>query len=119
MHPIPSSTANSEIPHNNNMIHVKNIVSHMSNKDTNYSKYTTDICNIEQHDKGECQYFENEDNHFEPSEIVLSDKYMPIIRSVRLGDNTNEHNLNQNCLDEFKIRDTKIVLKMMVRPVVV
>ena len=67
MHPIPTSTANSEIPHNNNMIHVKNIVSHMSNNDTNYSKYTTNLCDIEQHDKEECQYIENEDNHFEPS----------------------------------------------------
>ena len=81
------------------MIHVKNIVSHMSNNDTNYSKYTTDLCAIEQHDKEECQYIENKDNHFEPSEIVLSDKCMPIIRSDSLGDNTNEHNLNQNCLD--------------------
>ena len=35
---------------------------------------------------------------------MLSDKCLPIIRSARLGDNTNEHNLNQNCLDEFKIR---------------
>ena len=51
MHPIPSSTANSKIPHNNNMIHVKNIVSRMSNNDTNYSKYTTNLCDIEQHDK--------------------------------------------------------------------
>ena len=88
MHPIPSSTVNSEIPHNNNMIHVKNSVPHMSNNDTNYSKYTTNLCDIEQHDKEECQYIENEDNHFEPSEIVLSDKCMLIIRSARLGDNT-------------------------------
>ena len=111
MHPIPTSTANSEIPHNNNMIHVKNIVSHMSNNDTNYSKYTTNICDIEQHDKEECQYIENEDNHFKPSEITVSDKCMPIIRSAGLGDNTNEHRLNQNCLDELKQGDTKIVLK--------
>ena len=52
MHPIPSSTANSEIPHNNNMIHVKNIASR--NNDTNYSKYNTNLCDIEQHDKEEC-----------------------------------------------------------------
>ena len=38
------------------------------------------------------------------SEIVLSDTYMPIIMSALLGDNTNEHNLNQHCLDEFKIK---------------
>ena len=101
MHPIPSSTANSKILHKNSMIHIKNSVSHMSNND---SKYTTELCDIKQHDKEECHYFENEDNHFEPSKIVLSDKCMPTIRSARLGENTNEHNLNQICLDEFEIK---------------
>ena len=119
MHPISSSTANSEIPHNNNMIHVKNSVPRMSNNDINYSKCTTNLCDIEQHDKEEWQYIENEDNHFEPSEIMVSHKCMPIIRSARLGDNTNEHNFNQNCLDEFKIRRHENSIKMMVCPVLI
>ena len=91
----------------------------MSNNDTNYSKYTTNLCDIEQHDKEECQYIENEDNHFEPSEIMVSDKCMPIIMSASLGDNTNEHRLNRIVWMSLKQVDTKIVLKMMVRPVVV
>ena len=42
---------------------------------------------------------------------MVSDKCMPIIRSARLGDNINEHKLNHNCLDEFKIRRHKNSIK--------
>ena len=63
----------------------------MNNNDTNYSKYTTDVCDTEQHkhDKEECHDIETKNNHFKSSEIVVPDKCMPIIRSAMLGENTN------------------------------
>ena len=93
------------------------MISHMNNNDTNDSKYTTDSCDTEQHkpDKEECHDIETKDNHFEPSEIVLSDKCMPIIMSAMLGENNNKHYLDQNCFDE---RDSKIVFKMMVHTII-